>query len=195
VNPTLADALWYLGRGSGVTALILLTVVLGLGIVVHTRLAPPGMTRLVAVRLHDSAALLAVGFVVVHIVSLLLDPYAQLRLVDLVLPFVNERDPLWVGLGTLALDMIVVVVGTSLARRHMSRRLWRAVHWCAYALWPAAFLHAVGAGTDAATTVWMPLVASGSFVVAATLVMRRTLPAQADRRSKVRGWRGPTLGA
>jgi methionine sulfoxide reductase heme-binding subunit len=195
MNPSLVDALWYLGRGSGVIALVLLTVVLGLGIVVHTRLAPTGVIRMVAMRLHDSAALLAVGFVVVHVLSLLLDPYAQLRLLDLVLPFVNQRDPLWIGLGTLAFDLIVVVVGTSLARRHLSRRLWRAVHWCAYALWPAAFLHAVGAGTDSAITVWMPLVAAGCFVVAATLVLRRTFPPRTDRRSNVGGWRGPTLGA
>jgi sulfoxide reductase heme-binding subunit YedZ len=40
------------------------------------------------------------------------------------------------------------LVVTSLVREHIGYRTWRAVHWAAYACWPLAILHGLGAGTD-----------------------------------------------
>jgi methionine sulfoxide reductase heme-binding subunit len=90
----------------------------------------------------------------VHITTLLLDPIAQLRLVDVVLPFAGSYRPLWLGLGTLGLDLIAALVATSLLRQRIGARLWRAVHWLAYAAWPVALLHGIGTGTDAGT-LWL----------------------------------------
>ena len=93
-----------------------------------------------------------------HVGTLLFDPYAQLRLVDLAVPFLATYRPLWLGLGTLAVDVLVVLVATSLLRHRVGPRVFRAVHWTAYAMWPLALVHALGTGTDAGT-VWMRAVA------------------------------------
>jgi methionine sulfoxide reductase heme-binding subunit len=148
------DALWYLARGSGAVSLMLFTVVVALGIGTRSGRPFAGMSRLVVASVHRSAALLAVGFLAVHVSTLMFDPYAQLKLVDLVLPFGSTYRPLWVGLGALALDLVIAVVVTSLLRERIGRRAWRAVHWFSYAMWPIALLHGIGSGTDR-STVWM----------------------------------------
>jgi methionine sulfoxide reductase heme-binding subunit len=148
------DALWYLARGSGAVSLMLFTVVVALGIGTRSGRPFAGMSRLVVASVHRSAALLAVGFLVVHVSTLMFDPYAQLKLVDLVLPFGSTYRPLWVGLGALALDLVIAIVATSLLRERIGRRAWRAVHWFSYAMWPIALLHGIGSGTDR-STVWM----------------------------------------
>ncbi len=106
----------------------------------------------------------------IHVTTLLADPYAQLRLVDLVLPFAGAYRPVWLGLGTVALDLIVALVVTSLVRHRLGLRAWRAVHWLAYAAWPVALLHALGNGTDAGQW-WLrgTAVACAAAVLAAVL--------------------------
>jgi methionine sulfoxide reductase heme-binding subunit len=142
------NALWYLGRGSGFVALILLTVVLVLGIHTRSRRTLPGLPRWAVAAVHKNAGLLAVSFLVVHVATLTLDPFAQLRLVDLLIPGVGAQRPLWLGMGTLSLDLLLAVMVTSLLRERIGNRLWRAVHWLSYAAWPTAFLHTIGDGSD-----------------------------------------------
>lgn len=147
-------ALWYVGRGTGVVSLVLLTVVMVLG--VGSRSARPafGLPRFAVVALHRTSSLLAVAFLAVHVLTLLLDPQAELRLVDLVLPFDASYRPLWMGLGTLGLDFMAAILVTSLLRQRIGVRAWRAVHWLAYASWPVAVAHTLGTGTDN-TTWWL----------------------------------------
>jgi sulfoxide reductase heme-binding subunit YedZ len=39
---------------------------------------------------------------------------------------------------------MAALIVTSLLRRHIGRRCWRAVHWLAYACWPVALAHSIG---------------------------------------------------
>jgi methionine sulfoxide reductase heme-binding subunit len=164
------EALWYLGRGTGVTSLVLLTIVVALGIASRSGRPMFGLPRFAVTAVHRNASLLAVTLLTVHVLTLLADPYAQLKLVDLVLPFVGTYRPLWLGLGTLAFDLILALVATSLLRQRLGLRIWRAVHWLAYAAWPVALFHGLGTGTDngqlwlratAACCVALVLIAAG----------------------------------
>lgn len=147
-------ALWYLGRSSGVVSLMLLTLVVGLGIATRSGRPLPGLPRFAVSAVHRSASLLAVVFLTVHVVTLTLDPQSQLRWLDAVLPFGSHQKPLWIGLGAASLDLIVALVVTSLLRQRIGHRVWRAIHWAAYALWPFAVLHTIGTGTDV-RRAWM----------------------------------------
>jgi len=153
------DALWYLGRGTGVVALVLLTAVVVLGIGARSGRPLAGLPRFGVALVHRNASLLAAVFLGVHLVTLLFDPYAQLRVVDLVLPFGGAYRPLWLGLGTLASDLILVLIATSLLRHRLGQRAWRAVHWAAYAAWPVAVLHGLGNGTDRGS-LWLRAIAA-----------------------------------
>jgi sulfoxide reductase heme-binding subunit YedZ len=86
--------------------------------------------------------------------------------------FGSTYRPLWIGLGTVSLDLLFAVLITSLLRRHLGYRAWRATHWAAYAAWPAALLHTLGAGTDVGTG-WMRLsVTACVLVVLGAVVVR-----------------------
>jgi predicted ferric reductase len=178
----MTSALWALGRGTGVVALVLFTVSIVLGIVARSGRRVPWLGRFGTSDLHRTAALTGVGMVGVHLGSLLFDPYAQLRLVDFVFPFLAAYRPLWLGLGTLAVDLLAVVTVVSLLRHRVGPKVFRAVHWATYALWPTALLHALGSGTDAGTT-WFRAVAVVCVSAVVTAVGWRLSPSYAHR-----GW-------
>lgn len=172
MSATLTSAGWYLARGTGVVTLILLTVVVSLG--VATRFGQPlaGLPRFAVAAVHRSVSLLTLVLLSVHVVTLLLDPYAQLRLLDLVLPFAGTYRQLWLGLGTLAFDLLLALVITSLLRQRIGPRVWRAVHALAYAAWPVSLAHSLGTGTDA-DQLWLRGVAAGcTLTVSAALAWR-----------------------
>ncbi|MCY1139952.1 ferric reductase-like transmembrane domain-containing protein [Actinoplanes sp. Pm04-4] len=155
----MTDALWYFARGSGVMSLVLLTIVVALGIGARSGRTAFGLPAFAVNLVHRNAALLAVVLLAGHMLSLLFDPYAQLRVFDLVLPFAGNYRPLWQGLGTLAFDLIAAIVVTSLLRHRLGVRTWRIVHWLAYLSWPIALMHGLGTGSDNGT-VWLWTIAA-----------------------------------
>ena len=183
----MTDALWYFARGSGVVALVLLTIVVTLGIGARSGRPAFDLPRFAVSLLHRNAALLAVVFLTGHVLGLLFDPYAQLRLFDLVVPFAGNYRPVGEGLGTLGLDLLIAIVVTSLLRDRLGVRTWRIVHWLAYLCWPLALLHGLGTGTDRGVWwLWTISLTCAAAVVAA--VGRRIspafarFPARAERR-------------
>ncbi|HVM64695.1 MAG TPA: ferric reductase-like transmembrane domain-containing protein [Acidimicrobiales bacterium] len=140
--------LWYLTRGSGLVALVLLTASVVLGIVEVQRWATARWPRFVTAALHKNVSLLAVVFLGVHIATTVVDGFAPIGWIDAVLPFRSPYRPVWLGLGALAVDLLLALVITSLLRGRIGYRAWKAVHWAAYACWPVAVLHGMGTGTD-----------------------------------------------
>lgn len=167
------SGLWYLGRGTGVAALLLLTVNVVLGITARSGRPLPGLPRFAVAVVHRDSGLLAVILLAIHLGTLLLDPYAQLRLADLVVPFLGSYRPAWLGLGTLAADLVLALVLTSMLRHRLGQRGWRAVHWLAYLAWPVAVLHALGAGSDAGRW-WLRLLAGACLAAVAAGFVWRT---------------------
>ena len=179
----MTEALWALGRGTGIVALVMFTITLVLGIVTRSGRSVGGLGRFGVADVHRTAALTGTGLVAVHVGSLLFDPYAQLHLLDLVLPFLGSYRPLYLGLGTLAVDLLAVVTVVSLLRHRVGPRVFRTVHWLTYLLWPVALVHALGTGTDAAS-VWMTGLAVACFTAVTAAVGWRLLPSFEDRGRK-----------
>jgi sulfoxide reductase heme-binding subunit YedZ len=168
--------LWYITRATGVVALVLLTVTVALGVAnvkrFHTRRIP----RFVVNGVHRNASLLAVSFLVAHVVSTIADGYVPVHVLDAVVPFLSGYHPFWVGLGTVGVDLLAAVMVTSLLRRRFSRRAWRATHWLAYVSWPVALMHSLGTGADAGSG-WMLIVAGACVAAVAVAVTVRLRPA------------------
>lgn len=166
------EALWAFGRASGIVALILFTVTVVLGIVTRSGRPLPGIPRFSVSLVHRNVSLVAVVFLVLHVGTLLFDSYANLSVIDVVVPFVGSFKPFWQGLGTVAFDLVAAIVVTALLRRRLGQRVFRFVHWFTYAMWPIAVLHAVGNGTNG-TSGWFLLLAVVSAVVVALVVIWR----------------------
>lgn len=145
---TTGSSLWYLSRGTGVVSLVLLTLVMTLGILTRGGRRLPGLPTSSVTMLHRNASLLALAFLAVHISTAIIDPYVTINIVDAFVPFGSDYQPLWLGLGALALDLGLALVITSLVRVRLGLRAWRAVHWAAYAMWPLILVHGFVMGPD-----------------------------------------------
>jgi methionine sulfoxide reductase heme-binding subunit len=178
----MSAAYWALGRGTGVVALVLFTIAIVLGIVARSGRRVPWLGRFGTSDLHRTAALTGTGLVVAHVGTLYLDPYAQLKLTDFLLPFLASYRPMWLGLGTLALDTLAIVTAVSLLRHRLGPAVFKTVHWATYALWSMALLHAIGSGTDAAT-LWFRALAVICVSAVMTAVGWRLVPSFEGR-----GW-------
>jgi sulfoxide reductase heme-binding subunit YedZ len=139
--------LWYLNRATGLVLLVLFTAAVLLG---QASTARPGgrLPRFVSVELHRNTALLGLVMLVLHVATSVADGFVDIAPIDAVIPFRSPYRPLWLGLGTLALDLALAVALTTLVRRWLSPVLWRGVHWLSYLCWAAAVLHGLGTGTD-----------------------------------------------
>ncbi len=167
-----AKTYWYLTRGTGVVALLILTASMVLGVLTALRWRGERWPRFVTAGLHRNLTLLAIAFVTLHVVTTVLDGYAPIGLKDAVIPFVSRYRPVWLGLGAVAFDLLLALVVTSLLRARLGHRMWRGLHWLAYAAWPVALIHALGTGSDTRLG-WMRAVGIASLALVAAAVLAR----------------------
>jgi sulfoxide reductase heme-binding subunit YedZ len=166
------SAYWYLTRSTGAVALLLLTFAIVLGVVDVRRWSSPRVPRFVIDSLHRNVSLLAVVFLLLHILTSVLDSFTSISLVDAFVPFVGAYRPFWLGLGAVAFDLIIAVMVTSLLRARVGFASWRMVHWLTYASWPIALLHGLGTGSDASSNWLLVLSVLCTVAVLAAVVTR-----------------------
>jgi methionine sulfoxide reductase heme-binding subunit len=172
------QALWFVSRGSGLALLVAFSVVVVLGVGARLGSARRRWSTLATGELHRTLALFCIAFLGLHVLTAVLDRYVTIGWAAAVVPFASRYRTLAIGLGALAVDSAAAVLITSLARRRLGYRAWRAVHRLAYLAWPAAFAHAVTAGPDmrvwwAALTEWGCATAVATATVARLLARER----------------------
>jgi predicted ferric reductase len=180
---------WYLTRATGAVALLLLTVAIVLGVIDVQRWSTPRWPRFVVDSLHRNVSLLAMVFLVLHILTSVLDSFAPISLVDAFIPFTGAYRTFWLGLGAVSFDLLLAVTVTSLLRRRMGFARWRAVHWLTYASWPIALLHGFGTGSDVKSG-WLLALSIGCLAIVVAAILARVLrgwPANLGRRGAAIG--------
>jgi len=163
---------WYATRGAGVVSLLLLTGVVVLGVLSVHRFEMAGWPRFLTVGLHRNVSLLAVVFLALHILTAIVDPFTHLGWVAALVPFGSYYRTFWLGLGTIAADLVAAIVVTSLLRGFIGAGAWRLVHWLAYAAWPVAVLHGIGTGTDAGSAWLLAIQVLCALAVALAVALR-----------------------
>jgi predicted ferric reductase len=150
-----SNPLWYTTRSTGIVAFVLLTLSFAFGLASTKRaLASKYWPRFATQELHRNISLVALVFLLIHVVTTLADTYVNVGWWSWIVPGASGYRTFWVALGTLSFDLIVVLVVTSLLRDRMNARTWRTIHFSAYAAWPFAFFHFLKTGTDAAHGRW-----------------------------------------
>lgn len=147
------NPLWYVTRGTAFASLALLTLSVVGGVLNVVRWRGEGWPRFVVQQLHRNTALVALAFLSIHIVTAVVDPFAKLKITDAIVPFTSSYRAVWLGLGVVAVELLIAITVTSLVRGRLGFRTWRAIHWLAYLCWPVALVHGLGTGTDA-RTMW-----------------------------------------
>src|SRR5664279_4719279 len=132
VSTSTTEAVWYMIRATGIVSLVLLTLTTVLGLLSAARVRTRRWPAFAQVDLHKRATLLALVFLALHVIGAVVDSYVHVGLVSVVVPFTSSFQPLWTGLGALAVDLLAAVAISSALRRRIAPDLWRRLHWLAY---------------------------------------------------------------
>jgi sulfoxide reductase heme-binding subunit YedZ len=160
--------LWFLNRGTGLVLLALLTLTVVAGVLASRGRAGGRVPRFLTQTVHRDLALVGVVLLVVHVASAVADTYVDIRWWQALVPVGATYQPLWLGLGTLTLDLLLVVVVTSLVRHRLPHGAWRAVHLTTYGAWGLSIAHGVGIGTDTGSSLatWAYVGSAGAVALA-----------------------------
>lgn len=175
---------WWISRATGIVAWAVLTLSVIWGLSLTTRLLGRFPKPAWMLDLHRHFAALATILVGVHVGSLMLDGYARFSLGDILIPMHTPWKPGPVAWGVVGLYLLLAVQGTSLAKKRMPLKVWRALHFLSYPLWAVATAHFITAGTDAYSQPFAYVVI-GTTVIISALTLGRVLSPRPARTPAV----------
>lgn len=144
---------WLASRASGVVALVLVTLSVGIGLAMAGKvMRGPGLSRKL-MALHEHTALAGLIAIAVHGIALMGDSWLKPGVAGVTVPFVLDYKPFFTSLGIVA-GYLAVLLGLSFyLRQRIGAKLWRKAHRATVAVWALGLVHAIGAGSDA-TAIW-----------------------------------------
>jgi methionine sulfoxide reductase heme-binding subunit len=169
--------IWYVARGSGLAALLLLTTSVVLGVVSVVRVRSRRWPRFALAQLHRNLSLLALTFGAVHVVTTVIDSFVPIRFVDAFVPFASEYKPFWLAMGTIGADLMLAVLITTAIRRRIGFQTWRSIHVLSYGCWATSVVHSIGIGSDARSAAWGVMIVAACIGAVGGALVQRTAPA------------------
>ncbi|MFN8122240.1 MAG: ferric reductase-like transmembrane domain-containing protein [Thermoleophilia bacterium] len=151
------ELLWYFARAGGFVAYGLLTASVAMGLLASLRVASPRWTRAMTTEVHRFVTMTALGFTAIHVLTLVAHPTEGYGLSEVLIPFAAAREPLWTGLGVVAMELAVAVWLSTRLRQRIGYARWRQLHYLAFVSFGAALVHGIAQGTDT-PTAWGRLV-------------------------------------
>jgi DMSO/TMAO reductase YedYZ heme-binding membrane subunit len=153
---------------AGVFALVLLTASVAAGLMATDRIFMTPGHRVMAQAVHRAISFAALAFLVIHIVTEILAQ--RVHVIDSAIPFLSPYRTVYIGLGTIASDLVLLVVVTSIVRKRFTAHgkvwRWRAIHYASYAAFALGVLHGLLSGREAKPYVdW-----SYGFAIAVTVL-------------------------
>ena len=168
------QAIWELIRASGITAVVLLTVAVAMGISVNVRALDAIMKRAWVNEAHGFISPLSLAVMLFHLVLVVLNRHLPINLVESLVPFASGWRPAAMALGTAGLYLSVLLILTSHFKPTIGHRAWRMIHYGGFAGWLAALAHGVFAGSDSGV-IWMQYLYLASFAAVVFLTAFRVL--------------------
>ena len=167
---------WVLARASGLLAYALLTSSVLAGIVLKARPFGRSLKAAAVADVHRFIAMLGLGAIALHGVTLVLDQTVHISPLALFVPGLVPYRPLWTALGVVAAELMVLVFASFSLRRRIGTRAWRRLHWFTYGVFALATLHGLAAGTDGTRTWVLVLYGSAVGAVLAAAAWRALVP-------------------
>ena len=182
--------IWLAARATGIVAFVLLTVQVVFGLVLShpTNKSTWKLSKRIF-PWHEHLWVFVTAFLAVHVVSLVVDPYAGVGIAGAFIPGLSSYRSSAVALGTLALYAFLITAVTARWTRLLPTGVWLSIHRLAIVVWGIAWLHGVLAGTDAMPLITLYLVAGGAVIGAATYrywVSRKGRPTFESSRQETR---------
>jgi methionine sulfoxide reductase heme-binding subunit len=178
---------WYAARAAGITAYLLLSGVVLLGLTMAAKKTFSLWPRFTVEDVHRFGGLLVGTFVAIHVVTVAIDAWLPFSAQSLVVPFISRYRPIWVGLGIASAELLLALAVTNHYRRRLPYTFWRRAHYLNFAVWGAATAHGLGSGTDRSAPWALGVFATATSAVSATLVWRAG-------RDRIGLWTAPAAG-
>lgn len=173
---------WYLTRASGIIAAVSLVILIlsGIGSVTgHTfRFLEP----LTAWATHRALGIALVVSIVVHMGALLFDKFVSFSIVDILVPWSSNEQPVtlfgvelgsfYIALGILAFYLACVVTVSSLLIIDKKPHAWKWLHLLSYATIALVSVHAIGAGTDTGHGIGLVIWVAANIALIVALIAR-----------------------
>jgi predicted ferric reductase len=175
-----APGFWFVSRAAAIVAFLALWLSTAWGITISSKGVIGLVSAPVSVAVHNITSWLALGFALVHALSLLGDQVVSFSLSALAVPFASAYQPFLTGLGTLGLYLGVIVTAAFYAKKRLGYKAWRTIHGLSYLMFVGIVVHSALLGTDSSLPVMKAiyLVAGGSVLF---LTLFRVLTAGAGR--------------
>jgi len=157
---------WYASRAFAIVGFILLYVSIFLGLTIRMPIFRKLFAPLYALQGHGWIALQATLFALIHGLLLMFDKFIHFRLADVFVPFSTSFKPAIVALGIVGFYLMVILTVSSYARKYMSHKLWRGLHFTNIILYFFVIFHSYMLGTD----MRIPLIGN-IFIVANALLI------------------------
>jgi DMSO/TMAO reductase YedYZ heme-binding membrane subunit len=182
-----SQLLWYTARAGGLVAWGLLVASMVWGLLMTTKLARKIARPNWMLDLHRFLGGAAVVFTGIHVASIMLDSYVHFGWAEVLVPLASSWHPVAVAWGIVGFYCLLAVEITSLLRKKLSKRLWRAVHFLSFPLFASATVHAMTAGTDRSNLVVLTAVlVCTTLVLLLTFVRDNRVPEDKPARIPVR---------
>jgi sulfoxide reductase heme-binding subunit YedZ len=159
--------IWLAARATGITTYLLLTGLVTFGLILShpTNQSTWKLSKRIF-PWHENLFVFVVAFVVAHVVSIVLDPFAGVGVAGSFIPGLSGYRTAPVALGTLSLYAALVSGVTGRWTKLLPQGLWLRLHRFALVAWILSWMHGLLSGTDSAALV--PLyVATGGLVIGA----------------------------
>jgi predicted ferric reductase len=152
--------------------LILFTLVVSLGTLVANRIGGTIVGRFEVNELHRSISIIAVVFLVIHIVTTVVDSFVATGWISVFIPMTSAYRRIPIGIGAVAFDLLLAVWISSLLKVRIANQTWRFIHWFSWLAFATAIVHAYTSGTDTRKGIGLIVVVICAGVVAGAGVWR-----------------------
>lgn len=167
---------WLASRSAGIVAFVLISCSVMLGLYMASGLGTrPGLKRTL-VKIHEQLALTAIAAILLHGLFLLGDKWLKAGVTGVAIPFTMPYRPAFTGIGILAGYLALLLGPTYYLRRRIGTKRWRLVHRATVIVYVLGLVHALGAGTDGATSWFRALAVFTALAIAALLAARYARP-------------------
>ena len=146
---TLSDLLtvWTTTRAAGITSYLLLYTSTVAGLLVSSKMASK-RAKAAILGVHQWSGWFGFLFGAMHGMVLLFDRYVGYSAFELAVPFASNDHRYLNGIGTLTLYISGLLILSSDLMKKLGKRVWRAIHFLAFAGYGLALCHGLLLGTD-----------------------------------------------
>jgi methionine sulfoxide reductase heme-binding subunit len=176
---------WIVSRSSAMVAFVLVTASVFLGLTMAGKPLPdPQFTKTMRA-LHEQTALAALVAIGIHVVAVFADPWLKPGVTGVAIPFVLSINRFWNGIGVISAYLAFLLGLSFYLRRHIGAKRWRTAHRATIVVYVLGLFHALGAGSDTGSLLFLGFAAVTAVPIAILFVYRLGAARRSSERQRL----------